>query len=114
MKVNIKDQEIEMKYSFRSLIIYEEIMGETLTTPKSLKEILVLFYSIILASAKGTLQNFTWDDFMDYLDENPELTVEFTQWLKDVLETQNGITEKHSKDVEKKTRRKSSTRKTNS
>lgn len=113
MKVLIKDQEITLKYGFRALVIYEEIMNETLTTPQSLKEILVLFYSIILASAKGTLQDFTWDNFMDYLDENPQLTVEFTQWLKDVLETQNNITEKHSKDVEKKTS-KSSTRKTRS
>lgn len=113
MKVIIKDQEITLKYGFRALVIYEEIMNETLTTPKSLKEILVLFYSIILASAKGTLQDFTWDNFMDYLDENPELTVQFTQWLKDVLETQNNITEKHSKDVEKKTS-KSSTRKVRS
>ena len=110
MKVNIKDQEIEMKYSFRSLIIFEEITGKTLTVPESLKDILILFYSVILGSAKGSLQDWTWDNFMDYLDENPEITVEFTNWLKDVLETQNGITEKHSKDVEKKTRRKSSIR----
>ena len=110
MKVNIKDQEIELKYSFRSLIIFEEITSKTLTVPESLKDILILFYSVILASAKGSLQDWTWDNFMDWLDENPEITIEFTQWLKDVLETQNGITEKHSKDVEKKTRRKSSTR----
>lgn len=110
MKINIKDQEIEMKYSFRSLIIFEEITGKTMTTPDTLKDILILFYSIVLASAKGSLQDWTWDNFMDWLDENPEITIEFTQWLKDVLETQNNITEKHSKGVEKKTRRKSSTR----
>lgn len=110
MKVIIKDQEITLKYSFRALIIFEEITSKTLTVPESLKDILILFYSVILASAKGSLQDWTWDNFMDWLDENPEITIEFTQWLKDVLETQNGITEKHSKDVEKKTRRKSSTR----
>jgi len=110
MKINIKDQEVELKYSFRALIIFEEITSKTLTVPESLKDILILFYSVILASAKGSLQDWTWDNFMDWLDDNPEITIEFTQWLKDVLETQNGITEKHSKDVEKKTRRKSSTR----
>lgn len=110
MKINIKDHEIELKYSFRSLIVYEEIMGETLTVPESLKEILVLFYSIVLSSSKGALQDFTWDDFMDWLDDNPTMTIDFTQWLKNVLEAQNMITEKHAKDVEKKTRRKSSTR----
>ena len=111
MKVNIKDQEIELKYSFRSLIIFEEITSKTLTVPESLKDILILFYSVVLSSAKGSLQDFTWDEFMDYLDENPEITIEFTNWLKDVLETQNGIAEKHSKEVEKKTTRKSSTQK---
>ena len=110
MKINIKDQEIEMKYSFRSLIIFEEITGKTMTTPDTLKDILILFYSVVLSSAKGSLQDFTWDNFIDWLDDNPEKTVEFTQWLKDVLETQNNITEKNAKEVEKKTRRKSSTR----
>ena len=113
MIVNVKDQEITLKYSFRSLIIFEEITGKTLTVPESLKDILILFYSVILSSAKGSLQDWTWDNFMDWLDENPEITIEFTNWLKDVLETQNGITEKHSKEVEKKTRRKSSTPKKN-
>lgn len=110
MKINIKDQEVELKYSFRALIIFEEITSKTLTVPESLKDILILFYSIILASSKGELQNWTWDMFMDWLDENPEITIEFTQWLKNVLEAQNMITEKHAKEVEKKTRRKSSTR----
>lgn len=110
MKVLIKDQEITLKYSFRALIVYEQIMGETLTVPETLQQILVLFYSIVLASSKGTLQDWTWDNFIDWLDDNPEKTVEFTQWLKDVLETQNNITEKNAKEVEKKTRRKSSTR----
>ena len=110
MTITIKDQEITLKYGFRALVIYEEIMGETLTVPESLKEILVLFYSIVLSSSKGALQDFTWDDFMDWLDDNPTMTIDFTQWLKNVLEAQNMITEKHAKDVEKKTRRKSSTR----
>lgn len=112
MTVTIKEQEVTLKYGFRALVVYEEIMGETLTTPESLKEILVLFYSIILASAKGSLQDFTWDDFMDWLDDNPTMSIEFTQWLKNVLEQQNTITEKHSKDVEKKTSKRS-TRKRN-
>lgn len=107
MTVTIKEQEVTLKYGFRALVVYEEIMGTTLTTPESLKEILVLFYSIILASAKGSLQDFTWDDFMDWLDDNPTMSIEFTQWLKNVLEQQNTITEKHSKDVEKKTSKRS-------
>lgn len=110
MIVNVKDQEITLKYSFRALIVYEQIMGETLTVPQTLKEILVLFYSVVLASAKGSLQDFTWDEFIDWLDEDPEKTVEFTNWLKDVLETQNNITEKNAKEVEKKTTRKNLTR----
>jgi hypothetical protein len=53
-------------------------MGETLTVPETLQQILVLFYSIVLASSKGTLQDWTWDNFIDWLDDNPEKTVEFT------------------------------------
>lgn len=104
MKVIIKDQEITLKYSFRALIIYEEIMGETLTVPQSLKEILVLFYSIVLANSET--KDITYDDFIDWLDDNPEKSVEFTNWLKDVLEAQNKVTEKHAKEVEAKTPKK--------
>ena len=82
-------------------------MGETLTVPETLKQILVLFYCIVTTSAKPKIQDFTWDKFMDWLDDNPGVSVEFTEWLKDVLEAQSKITEKHSKAVEKKTSKRS-------
>lgn len=106
MTLEINELQITLKYSFRALIIFEEITGKSMTVPETLKDIMIFFYSIILSSAKGELQNWTWDDFVDYLDDNPDKIIEFTTWLKAVLETQNQITEKHSKEVESKSPKK--------
>jgi len=86
MKINIKGREIELHYSFRALMIYEEILSESFSEPKSFKEIMVFFYSIILASTKD--KDILFDDFIDWLDSSPEVMSEFTQWLKTVFEQQ--------------------------
>ena len=51
MKIVIKEQEIELKYSFRSLMVYEQILGKTFE-PKGLTEILTFMYCIIITSKK--------------------------------------------------------------
>ena len=44
MKVTIKNKEIELRYSFRSMMIYEKITG-TSFNPKGVTEIMIYFYS---------------------------------------------------------------------
>jgi hypothetical protein len=82
MKININGRDITLKYSFRSMMIYEKITGETFN-PKGLSEILIYFYSTVLASDKEC--NITFDDFIDYTDEHPELFNEFSKWLTDTI-----------------------------
>lgn len=87
MKVNINNKEVELKYSFRSMIIYEKITNESFS-PKGLTEIINYFYSTIMASDK-TLE-LGYEEFIDYLDENPEKLTEFNEWLV-------GMTERNKK-----------------
>lgn len=92
MTVNIQGKDVELRYGFRSLIIYEKIMGASFI-PKGLTELIVMFYSVIMASEPGI--TFTYDQFMDFLDQNPGLVEEFSNWLLDTL-NKNGQFKKDS------------------
>lgn len=90
MKVNINDKEIELKYTFRSMIIYEKITGETFSH-KGVTEILVYFYSTLLASYKDLELSF--EDFISWLDDNPNVINDFSSWLSSILTRNQFITE---------------------
>lgn len=91
MKITIDNKEYELKYSFRALMIYENITKKSFN-PKTLTDILVFFYSIVCASVRDNTVEF--DDFMDMLDSNPELVQEFSEWIVNVLTVQSGLSPK--------------------
>lgn len=88
MKVNFNNKEIELRYSFRSMIVYEKLTNESFA-PKGITEIINYFYATVLASDK-TLE-LGYETFLDYLDENPEKLSEFNEWLVSVTERNNRI-----------------------
>lgn len=78
MIVKIKDAEVELKNTFRAMIIYEAI-AEKAFKPNGLSELLIYFYSVIMASKKDV--DITFDEFMDWVDDNPSSIAEFTDWM---------------------------------
>lgn len=100
MKINIKNTDIELKFSFRALMIYENITQESFS-PDNLTNIIFFFYSVILGSIKN--KNIDYDEFMDWLDENPNAITEFTNWLTEVndLNAQKQGKEEYSEEDEK-------------
>ena len=82
MKVTINDREIELKYSFRSMMIYEKIAGVSFN-PRGVTEIMIYFYSTLLASDKEL--TLTFDDFVDWVDENPKSLNDFSEWVQSTL-----------------------------
>lgn len=82
MKFKYNEKEYELKYSFRALIIYENITKKNFN-PKTISDILIFFYSILCASGKGDV--FDFNVFMDIIDENPSLVTEFSEWLTKTL-----------------------------
>ena len=83
MKININGNEIALKYSFRAMIIFEKITGTTFSG-NGITEILIYFYATILGSDKNN--SITFDEFMDWLDENPDMINEFSKWLSKVID----------------------------
>lgn len=82
MIINLNGKSVTLKYSFRAFMIYEKIT-QTSFSPKGIYEIIVYFYSTLLASDKST--NISFDDFMDWLDENPSVLEEFSVWLSSII-----------------------------
>lgn len=91
MKINIKGETITLKYTSRSLIIYEKITGESFR-PNGLTEIIAFFYSVIIGSNKDLA--LTFDEFLEWLDENPTTLAQYTEWLTDVISQNNYIANK--------------------
>ena len=86
MKVTIKEQEITLKYSMRSLFLYERKSGESFS-PRNLEQYCLYFYCVVCSSNKDL--DLTFDDFIDFLDEDPSKITEFAEWLSNVMMKNN-------------------------
>lgn len=82
MKVKVNEREIELKWTFRALLIYEQLTNSTFE-PKTLGDIVNFLFCIILGSDRDLKISF--DDFLDWLDENPNAINEFAQWIEGEL-----------------------------
>lgn len=70
--IKIKNQKYKVKYTVRSLFIFEQITGKPFRI-ETLLDNYVFFYSIILANNMDKENIISWDDFIDELDKNPNL-----------------------------------------
>lgn len=78
--IKINDTEYNIKYTIRALFIFEQITGKAFKI-ESLLDNYIFFYSMILASNKDKVLD--WDDFINAIDENPNLMSELTKTLKE-------------------------------
>jgi len=88
---NIKEinsfEELNLKMTFRAHIIYEKIMGHSFDTSDGLNGIVVLFFSYVLGSNRDA--NLDYEEFMDWLDEHPEMITKFSEWLVSGTDARN-------------------------
>lgn len=82
MIFNYEGKDYELKYSFRAMMIYENITKKSFN-PKTITDIIVFFYSILVSSGKG--DSFEFDNFMEILDSQPEKLTEFSEWLTNIF-----------------------------
>ena len=94
MTITIKDLTIDLKYSMRMYIIYENITDEPVDYSKmnSMRVLSTLFYSTIIATLQANKQSLdmNFDEYMDWLDENNGVNIlsEYATWLSKQLEVQ--------------------------
>lgn len=105
MTITIRQKEITLKYSMRALFQYENITGQSFN-PKTLQDFCTFFYCVLCSSNKDL--DLTFDEFVDYLDEDPSKMNEFAEWLSKTMQKSNFLSgaaqsqEKESKGNKKK------------
>lgn len=93
MEITIKEKTFNLKKTFRSLIAYEQAMGKAFA-PSTVTEYLMYFYCVIIASNSDL--ELTYDDFIDWVDNNPTVFKEFSDWLIEQSEIESKLTKKKS------------------
>ena len=78
MLLKIDNKEITLKYTLRGYMIFEQVTNHSFNGV-GMSDFVILFYSMLMASDKEL--TITFDDFIDYLDENPQLMGEFSEWI---------------------------------
>lgn len=99
MELKINDKNVELKYSLRSMMMYENVTNSTFA-PSSITDIITLFYCVVITSMKD--YSYSFDAFLDWLDENTDKLEDFSQWIQDI----NTNTEKLKKEQPPKTKKK--------
>lgn len=78
MTITIKNKEIVLKHTLRSMIMFENITEKSFN-PEGLSDLITFFYCVVVASSKD--YTITFDDFLDWCDETPDCVSQFSEWL---------------------------------
>lgn len=103
MTIKIKDREVTLKYTFRSLILYENIQNKSFS-PESTTDVLIYMFCIILTSDKEL--DLKFDEFLDLVDENPNLIVQFSDWLTNELNKDSMLSPQDDESLEDEDKKK--------
>ena len=85
MEITIKEQTYKVKYSIRSLFIFEQLSGKSFTL-ETLLDQYIFFYSMILANNPEC--TITFDDFIDECDEDFTLVTNLQKYITEVFAKQ--------------------------
>lgn len=99
MEIIINNQTIKLKKTFRSVIAYEQATKKPFN-PITISEMIMYFYCVVIAS--DTTIEITYDDFLNWLDDNPTAIKEFTEWLVKMNEIESTTAKKKTVRVSKK------------
>lgn len=87
-----ENESIELVYSFRSAIYFEQIAGKNVDFNNfTQNDLIILFYSVVIASLqKAKKPIISMLDFLDAVDENggDKCVVDFSYWYVETLNTQ--------------------------
>jgi len=70
-----------LKQSMRSLMLFERMTGKFATdVNQSISDLTTLIYCMLISNNKETF-NYTYDEFIDLLDENQHIMTDFSTYL---------------------------------
>lgn len=84
-KITIDGKEYLIKQSFRGMMDYEESTGKLVSDIKSTTDIVKFLFSMLKASNKNEWK-YSFDEFIDVVDEHPEIFEFFKSFNSDSTE----------------------------
>lgn len=78
--IKINGVDYKIKYTIRALFIFEQITGKAFKI-ENLLDNYIFFYSMILANNPDN--TLDWDDFLNCIDDNPNLFQEMNDIVND-------------------------------
>lgn len=101
MTIEINEKEYKIKQTIRSLFLWEQITGRTFEIKSTLDNYLY-FYCILLANNENFI---SWDEFINIIDENPQIIIELSKKLTQSQEIENLLnTDSEDNEKDKKKR----------
>ena len=79
---------------------YSEFTTKKTFNPSTISEMILYFYCVIIAS--DTELEITYDDFLNWLDDNENTLKDFTMWLSKMNEVESTTAKKKSVRTQKK------------
>lgn len=100
MKITINNIEYNLKYTLRSLFIFEKITDNQFTG-KQLIDYYILFYSTLIAN-NSDIFKFTFDEFIEMCDNDNSLFSQFVEFLNKEMNIQNQFINKKEDEEDSK------------
>lgn len=100
IQIKIGDKDYLVKKNYKSMLLFEQETGKSITELKqNLTDLILLFYSIVKANNQV---EFNFTQFVDMIDERPEAMDEFNKFLIDsaTLVTEPPIKKKKANHLE--------------
>lgn len=80
--ITISGTQYKVKQSFRSLMLFEEMTNKALAQmDETVADILKLFFCILKGSNMKTF-TYSFEEFLDIMDEQPDAFSQFTEYLQ--------------------------------
>ena len=106
MTLKINGEDLELIYSFRSSIYFEQISNKSLDFDHfTSNDLMTLFYCVVIASLQKIKKPIVdMLAFMDMIDENggDKCVYDFSQWYINAVKTQYEITDTELDKADKK------------
>ena len=99
MEITIKEQTYKVKYSIRSLFIFEQLSGKSFTL-ETLIDQYIFFYSMILANNPEC--TLTFDQFIDEFEDDFTLVAKLQNYITEVFAKQAQLNKAGEGDSKKK------------
>ena len=105
MKVNIKNHEIELRFNFKSEMLFEEIRHYSFAAQNTSDWLTMFFCSTVACGGDSTC---TFDEFIEYCNEDPNRLYDFIRWYSETITSINALAKFTTDDSEKKSQKKRS------